>query len=85
MRIELGLWYNVIMISKILQIKRTFDEKSRTLRDGVVFVIETEKGVIEYSVSGTEWSTRLAEQFFNVLDVQLTKEQVEKTNKLLFG
>lgn len=47
----MGLCYNVIMISKILQIKRTFDEKSRTLRDGVVFVIETEKGVIEYLVS----------------------------------
>lgn len=73
------------MISKILQIKRTFDEKSHTLRDGVVFVIETEKGVIDHSVSGTEWSTRLAEQFFNVLGVQLTKEQVGEINKLLFG
>ncbi len=73
------------MVSKILKIKRTYNDNTHTLNDGVIFVVKTEKGVIEYLISGTEWSTRLAEQLFNILDVQLTKEQVEETNKLLFG
>ena len=71
------------MTPKILKIKRTYDKNSYTLHDGVVLVIETDKSIIEHQISGTEWSTRFAENSFDILHAQLTKEQIEEVNKLL--
>lgn len=70
------------MISKIIAIRRDYENK--TLKDGVVVVLETKNGEVEQVISGTEWSTRFTEKSFGVLGVELTKDQIVKINNL-FG
>lgn len=70
------------MNSKIIKIRQSYD--NGTLRDGVVVVVENEnKTIIEYPISGTEWSVRRVEQDFDVSGVLLTKDQIQEINHLL--
>lgn len=66
---------------KIIGIRQYYDNS--TLRDGVVLIIKKEDENVEYSISGTEWSTRCAEQSFDVLGIQLMKEQIQEISHLL--
>lgn len=69
------------MNQKITGIQRSYDKG--TLRDGVIVIIERNGEIVEYLISGTEWSFRCAEQNFDVSGVLLTKNQIQKINHLL--
>ncbi len=71
------------MNQKIIGIRQSYD--NGTLRDGVVVIIEKEGKTVEHSISGTEWSTRCAEESFEVGGVQLTEEHIKKINDLFYA
>jgi hypothetical protein len=66
------------MNRKIKDIHLSYENGSE--KDGVVIVIEDEKGSSPIEISGTEWASRRSEKSFDVQGVQLTQEEVNKIN-----